>query len=92
MEKDLGLMVHGDLNWNHHLDKASAKAFRLFHMIKRNAANFSYQSKLDSYKSMIVPTFLYASCFCGLTVYVSRQLVNLQKLIVQWIPRKKHIY
>ena len=85
MESDLGLIVQSDLKWNNHIDKACAKAFRVFHMIKRNVSDLPHQSKLNLYKSMIVPTVLYASSCIGLSVYVSRQLENLQKRIVKWI-------
>ena len=92
MEKDLGLIVQSDLKWSHHIDKACAKAFRIYFMIKRNVSNLSYQSKLQLYKSMIVPTVLYASCCYGLTAYVSRQLENLQRRIVKWILGTKCTY
>ena len=91
-EKDLGLIVQNDLKWNRHIDNACSKGFKIFYMIKRNVSNLPCQSKLDLYKSMIVPRVLYASCCFGLSMYVSRQLENLQKRIVQWILGKKYSY
>ena len=89
LEKDLGLIVQNDLKWNRHIDNACSKGLKIFYMIKRNVSNLPYQSKLDLYKSMIVSKILYASCCFGLSMYVSRQLENLQKRIVPWILCKK---
>ena len=82
-EKDLGLVVQNDLKTNRHIDNACSKRLKIFYLIKRNVSNICYRSKLDLYKSMIVPSVLYASCCFGLCMYASRQLENLEKRIVQ---------
>ena len=84
-EKDLGLLLQNDSKWNRYIDNACSKGFKTFYMIKSNVSNLPILSKLDLYKSMIVPRVLYASCCFGLSMYVSRQLENLQKRIVQWV-------
>ena len=60
-------------------------------MIKRIVSNIPYRSKLGLYKSMIVPRVLYASCCFGLSMFVSRQLESLQR-IVQWILGENFSY
>ena len=90
--KDLGLIVQNDLKWNRHFDNACSTGFKFFYMIKRNVSNLPHQSKVDLYERMIIPSVLYASCWFGLSMYVSSQLESSQKRIVQWILGKIFSY
>ena len=60
-QKDLGLLVDSGLRWKTHIEKACSKANAVFFQIKRNVSNLSMKTILELYKSMIVPTLIYAS-------------------------------
>ena len=82
VEKDLGLTIPIDLNWNIYIDNACKKANRVFFMIIRNTNNLSRTAKLNLYKSMIVPVLTYASPCYGLS---KNELETIQKRVVKWI-------
>ena len=84
-QKDLGLLVDSGLRWKTHIEKACSKANVVFFQIKRNVSNLSMNTKLELYKSMIVPTLIYASSCIGLSKYVSSCLEKTQKRMVKWI-------
>ena len=83
VEKDLGLTIPIDLNWNIHIDNACKKANRVFFMIIRNTNNLSRTAKLNLYKSMIVPVLTYASPCYGLSKNVTNELETIQKRVVK---------
>ena len=50
------------------------------------------KTKLELYKSMIVPTLIYASSCIGLSKYVSSCLEKTQKRMVKWITASNWDY
>ena len=85
VQKDLGLTISSDLNWNNHIDNACKKANRVIFMIKHNTNNLSRTAKLNLYKSMVVPVLTYASPCYLLNKYVTNELETNQKRVVKWI-------
>ena len=61
LQKDLGLTISSDLNWNIHIDNACKKANRVFFIIKRNTNNLSRTAKMIFYKALVVPVVTYAT-------------------------------
>ena len=91
-QKDLSLLVDSGLRWKTHIEKACSKANAVFFQIKRNVSNLSMKTKLELYKSMIVPTLIYASSCIGLSKYVSSCLEKTQKRMVKWITASNWDY
>ena len=89
---DLVLYFSGDLKWKLHIDKVCGKANQVFQMFKRNVSLISSNGKLNLYKSMIVPIFVYGSPCYGLSKYNISQLENTQKRIFKWIIPRKESY
>ena len=54
-------------------------------MIKRNVSNLNTETKLNLYKSMVVPVILYGSPCYGMSKYVMSELENIQRSVVNWI-------
>ena len=54
-QSDLGLIHSSDLKWDQLIEKACKKAIKVFFMNKRNVSNIYWTTKLNLYKSMIVP-------------------------------------
>ena len=54
-QSDLGLILSSDLKWDQLIEKACKKAIKVFFMNKRNVSNIYWTTKLNLYKSMIVP-------------------------------------
>ena len=63
LQKDLGLIITPDSKWHQHVKFKCQKALSAFFMLCRSSPNLSTASKLDLYKSMILPQFMYA-CPC----------------------------
>ena len=91
-KKDLGLLVDSSLRWKTHIEKACSKANAVSFQIKRNDLNLSMKTKLELYKTMIVPTLIYASSCIGLSKYVSSCLGKTQKRMVKWITASNWYY
>ena len=82
-QNDLCLIFSRDLKWNLHIDKASAKAINVSFMIKNCVSDLPTKTRLELYKSMIVPILVYGSPCYGLSRYVMTQLENVQKRVVK---------
>ena len=84
VQKDLGLTLSSNLNWNIYVDNAYRKANSVFFMIKRNTYNLGRTAKLNLSKSMVVPVLTYASPCYGSSKYVTNELETIQKRVVKW--------
>ena len=59
---DLGLILDKNLKWHNHLENWSMKTSKVVQMIRRNTTlNVNNKSKINTYKSLLIPTLLYAS-------------------------------
>ena len=59
---DLGLIMNQKLKWHNHIENRSMKTLKVFQMIRRNTAlNVNIKAKINIYKSLLIPTLLYAS-------------------------------
>ena len=65
-QSDLGLILSSDLKWDQHIEKAFKNAIDVFFMIERNVSNIYWTTKLNLYKSMIVPILVYGGPCYGL--------------------------
>ena len=61
LQSDLGPILSSDLKWDQHIGKACKQAMKVFFLIKRNVSNIYWTTKLNLYKSMIVPILVYGS-------------------------------
>ena len=76
--KDLGVDICPELSWNCHASDKIKKANKILYFIRRNtAANTKTSSKLNLFKTMIMPMLSYARS-------TSRSLDNLQKRVLRW--------
>ena len=83
--KDLGVDICPELSWNCHASDKIKKANKIPYFIRRNtAANTKTSSKLNLFKTMIMPMLSYASAFITLSRSTSRSLDNLQKRVLRW--------
>ena len=57
--KDLGLYIAGNLNWDAHVEEKCSKANKVFFMMKRNSPHIFVKSKLNLYKTMVLPIMMY---------------------------------
>ena len=73
------------MSLNLHIDKAGLKANKTFFAIKRNISKLNRVSKLNLFKSMIIPVILYASPEFGLNKYKMSELETIQRRTVKWI-------
>ena len=85
-QKDLGLMVSSNLNWNENCSRRASKAIKAFYQIKRSLTNkCTIQTKLNAYTGYVVQIATNASQ----AWYPSRnnmdQLERVQKLATKWI-------
>ena len=59
-EKYLGVTITSSFSWSPHIKERCGKAMQSFFLIKRNSSSsLSFLSKLNLYKSLIVPILLY---------------------------------
>ena len=85
-QKDLGLMVSSNLNWNENCSRRASKAIKAFYQIKRSLTNkCTIQTKLNAYTGYVLQVATNASQ----AWYPSRnnmdQLERVQKLATKWI-------
>ena len=78
-------MLSSDHKWDKHIKKACKKAIKDFFMIKRIVSNIYWTTKLNLYKSMIVPIIYYGSPCYWLSKNIMVILEKVQKRIVKWI-------
>ena len=83
--KDLGLYIADNLNWDAHVEEKCSKANKVFFMMKRNSPHISVKSKLNLYKTMVLPIMMYASCCWHASVRSMRNLEAVQKRVTRWI-------
>ena len=58
--KDLGIFVKKDLNWSAHVSSRLKKAYKVLFSLRRNIAyNVKSNTKLNMYKSLVLPTVTY---------------------------------
>ena len=84
VQKDLGILVRSDLKWNNHFKAVAAKSIKVLHMLKRNTSSLPVYSKLNLYKSMVVPSLLFGSNCCALSKTNISVLENVQKKFCKW--------
>ena len=82
---DLGLYIADILNWDAHVEAKCSKANKVFFMMKRSSPHISVKSKLNLYKTMVLPIMMYASCCCHASVRSMRNLEAVQKRVTRWI-------
>jgi len=58
-EKDLGVIITGDLKWEKQCSEAVKKANRIMGMIKRNFIDRSKETIISLYKSLVRPNLEY---------------------------------
>ena len=83
--KDLGLYIADNLNWDAHVEEKCSKANKVFSMMKGNSPHISVKSKLNLYKTMVLPIMMYASCCWHASVRSMRILEAVQKRVTMWI-------
>lgn len=84
-QKDLGILVSKDLKWDLHIKTACSKALGVFFMLKRSSPTLSLITKLNLYKSMVVPTLIYGSVCWFNNVTNTKCLEKVQKRCTRWI-------
>ena len=85
-QKDLGLYIADNLNWDAHVEEKCSKANKLFFIMKRNSPHISVKSKLNLYKTIVLPIMMYASCCWHASVRSMRNLEAVQKPFLNLLP------
>ena len=84
-EKDLGIIVKSDLDWTSHIKLRRGKALNTLCMLKRNPLPLNTKSKLNLFKSMVIPFLLYGSACYQLNVEEMKLLEGVQRNACKWI-------
>ena len=85
IQKDLGKIVSDDLKWIYHIKTATKKALGVFFMLKRSSPKLNPSTKLNLYKSMVLPILIYGSSCWFANVESCKLLENVQKRCLKWI-------
>ena len=85
VHKDLGLVITSNLDWTLHITTIINSAMRVFQMVKRSSPFLPVFSKLNIYKSMILPKLLYSSSAFGLNVTGMKRIEGFQRKVCRWI-------
>ena len=78
-EKDLGIIVKSDLGWTSHIKLRRGKALSTLRMLKRNPLPLNTKTKLNLFKSMVIPVLLYGSACYQLNVEEMKLLEGAQR-------------
>ena len=89
LQKDLGLIINAELKWNDHIGINISKAMKVLFMVKRNSPNLSLITKLNIYKSMIIPVLLFGSSCWYANKESLRALERVQEKALNWINGRK---
>ena len=84
-EKDLGIIVKSDLGWTSHIKLRRGKALSTLCMLKRNPLPLNTKTKLNLFKSMVIPVLLYGSACYQLNVEEMKLLEGVQRNACKWI-------
>ena len=87
LHEDLGLIISSNLSWKPHIENVITKANKVLSMLKRNSPNIPAYTKLNLYKSMVLPILTYASPCVELNVECMGMLESVQKRLFRWICR-----
>ena len=89
LQKDLGLIINSNLEWNDHIGMNISKEIRVLFMVKRNFPNLLKLTKFSIYESMILPVlFFRSSCWFDYKESLSA-LERLQEKALTWINGRK---
>ena len=84
-EKDLGVKVSSSLKWSEHIKFASAKAIKVLFLLKRSSAKqLQASTKVNLYKSMVLPIICYGSSVWYSSKTDLTKLENIQKKAANW--------
>ena len=84
-EKDLRIIVKSDLGWTSHIKLRRGRTFSTLCMPKRNPLPLNTKIKLNLFKSMVIPVFLYGSACYQLNVEEMKLLEGVQRNACKWI-------
>ena len=84
-EKDLGIIVKSDLGWTSHIKLRRRNALNTLCMLKRNPLPLNNKTKLNLFKSMVIPVLLYGSACHQLNVEEMKLLAGVQRNACKWI-------
>ena len=85
-EKDLGVIITSDLNWNTHILSRCKKGHCVLHMLMRNVSPLaSWRTKCDLYKSMVLPVLTYCSPSWSPSKATLTKFEQVQKRATAWI-------
>ena len=83
-QKDLGLVKSETMNWLPHIKQAANKANSVLYLIKRNSARLQTVTRLNLYKSMVLPILIYGSPAFSLNRGGMRLFESVQKRFCKW--------
>ena len=83
-EKDLGIIVKSDLAWTSQFKLRRGKALNTLCVLKRNPLPLNTKTKLNLFKSMVIPVLLYGSACYQLNVE-EMKLLGVQRKACKWI-------
>ena len=86
VHKDLGVYISDNLSWNYHISTKLKKAQGVFYFVERNTSpTLSRSTKLYLYRSLIIPTFAYASPCWHASRQSCRDLEGLHQRASFWL-------
>ena len=92
-QRDLGLNVSSNLNWDENGSHRASKAMNALFNIKRNLTkNFSNETKVNAYTGYVVPIATYASPTWLSNRASAQKLESVQKVATRWILGSEKSY
>jgi len=94
-EKDLGVIISGDLKWEKQCSEAVKKANRMLGMIKRNFIDRSKETIISLYKMLISPHLEY--CCQIWSPYYQKDIKLIERVQrratkLHCVSKKSHLY